>query len=201
MRLFVAVDLEQPVLRNVERLIDQTRRVAPDARWLRPDQLHLTLSFLGEVEAERLGWFHERMAAVAQRHAPLTLALRSAGVFPDVARPRVLWLGVAGQIAALGSLKADLDGALGAAVDTAEARAFRPHLTLARSASRGGDAALWRCAEQLLTVEPGTSSVEELVLYRSEHSAQGVRYTAQLRARLAGPAPATARGGAGEPQF
>lgn len=184
MRLFVAVDLAPAVLHRVEQLIAERNASAPRARWQRTEQLHVTLCFLGEVPESELPRVAERVRAAALRHAPFALELTSAGCFPDAARPRVLWLGVGGDSAALAALEADLRQSLSGFVSAPETRDYHPHLTLARSSQRGGDRQLAECIASLERAELGTSAIADIVLYSSHSSPAGVRYTAELRAPL-----------------
>jgi 2'-5' RNA ligase len=184
MRLFIAVDLERHILDQIEQLMASQKSTAPRARWLRGDQLHVTLLFLGEVAAEQVGAVGAKLTEVARAHTPLVLGVSAAGGFPTAARPRVLWLGLSGDTVALGALQRDLERALAQWVSSAESSAFQPHVTLARSRYRGGDSRLGQCATELYRVTLGPSSVREVVLYQSQPSSGGVRYTALLRAPL-----------------
>lgn len=184
MRLFVAVDVEPHVLERVEHICAAQRALAPDARWVRPEQLHLTLEFLGEVAEERLPELRERLDAVAARQREFSVAVRSAGGFPRAARPRVLWLGVDGETAALEALQAAVHAALSPFIAERDDREYRAHLTLARAVDRRGDVALGRCAAALQAADCGTSQIREVVLYQSRLSPRGATYVAQHRARL-----------------
>lgn len=189
MRLFIAVDLDPAVLRRVQVLVTEHRALAPRARWQAFDNLHVTLSFLGEVPADRAGELGAAIAAVALRSQPFPLCVRSAGGFPDGARPRVLWLGIGGDTRALGDLKMEIDGAIESLVPSEDRRDFHPHLTLARSARRGGDRELGACVAALRDVELDPSTIREVVLYQSQPSPGGVRYTPLLRAPLGPTTP------------
>lgn len=124
-RLFVALDLPPPVKRTLEPLA----RGLGDVRWTPPEQQHLTLRFIGEVDNGALNDVAEALALVPAE--PIELSLRGLGHFPPRGEPRVLWVGVA-RSPALASLKRRIDRALEEVGLPSEARKFAPHVTLAR---------------------------------------------------------------------
>jgi 2'-5' RNA ligase len=124
-RLFVALDLPEPVRRSLEPMA----RGLGDVRWATPDQQHLTLRFIGEVDN---GAVHDIVEALATVPAtPFQLTLKGLGHFPPRGEPRVLWVGVE-KSAELASLKRRIDRALRDAGVAPESRKFAPHVTLAR---------------------------------------------------------------------
>ncbi|MCE0761307.1 RNA 2',3'-cyclic phosphodiesterase [Pseudonocardia kujensis] len=139
MRAFVAL---VPPPEAVAELVDAVATVRGDhrgVRWTPPEQWHLTLAFLGEVDGATLDGVAAGLAAVAARAAPVELALAGAGRFGE----RVLWTGFVGDTDALAALAAGVAAAARAAGVALEDRAFRAHLTLARgrgSVSRLGPA-------------------------------------------------------------
>ena len=101
-------------------------------RLVRPEGVHLTLKFLGDIPTAQAAPVADAMATVAERHAPFTLTLGAPGVFPNANRARVLWLGVEGDLRALKLLQTCLEEALTAAGFPAEKQRFNPHLTIGR---------------------------------------------------------------------
>ncbi len=184
MRLFVAVDLDPAVNQRVAELIALHAPRAPKARWVKPEKLHVTLVFLGNVEDALVPQVEAAVQAGAQAHAPLTLHARGAGGFPSKTRPRVLWLGLEGDLAPLAALQATLSQHLVPLGYEPEHREYRPHLTLARAPERSGEQQLARCIAALGEVDLGASEVREVVLYQSKLSPKGATYTALVRAPL-----------------
>ncbi len=131
MRLFVAVPVAEPALDALGRLLDRYRRTDWPVKWVGRDGLHLTLKFLGQVEAERV----EDIGAVLRRAAEgtprLTLALTELGAFPAPRRPRVLWVGLEAD-PALELLVDRLETGFEPLGFPKEGRPFRPHVTLGR---------------------------------------------------------------------
>lgn len=178
------MDLDEQVLARAAQIIEEQKLALPHARWASPRQLHVTLSFLGQVERGSLLEVGTRLLAIAARFPPFNLAIKGAGGFPNARRPSVLWLGVEPDAPSLFGIAAELEAAWKELGRSVEARPYHPHLTLARSRARGGDARLAPVIEALAGVAFGSCAVRELVLYRSDSSPAGVRYTAVLRAPL-----------------
>lgn len=184
MRLFVAVELGDRIRDRVAAAIEQVRRCSPGSKWVRPEGAHLTLVFLGWVSDARVDAHRDVVRRSAARHGALTLKVAGSGSFGSPGRPRVLWLGVGGQTEALEALQRDLVAELMPLGLVPEERVFRPHLTLARARDKSGDRGLAEAAEVRRDADLGEARVEHLVLFRSELSACGARYSALERAAL-----------------
>jgi RNA 2',3'-cyclic 3'-phosphodiesterase len=128
-RLFVAVTPAQDAVDELWSAVSVLRQTRPELRWTRPEQWHLTLAFLGEVDDRARLEVMERLGRAAGRHPPLALALAGAGRFGD----RVLWTRVTGDVAPLCRLAESVRAAVRRARLPVEDRPYRPHLTLARS--------------------------------------------------------------------
>jgi 2'-5' RNA ligase len=128
MRLFVALTPPAECVDELSAALDGVRGALPDVRWAPPEQWHLTLAFLGEVDERALPDLTVRLARSAARHRPLDLRLAGAGRFGS----RVLWLGVRGDTDELRHLAASVRAAARRARLPVEDRPYRPHLTLAR---------------------------------------------------------------------
>jgi RNA 2',3'-cyclic 3'-phosphodiesterase len=133
MRLFIALELPEAV--RAELAATQARLRAgtppPPLRWADPAGFHLTLQFLGEAPASLVAPLAEALAALPA--PPLSLRLDGLGAFPNLRRPQVVWVGVAGDTAALAALRAEVLAATAPLGFGVEARDFRPHLTLGRA--------------------------------------------------------------------
>lgn len=180
MRLFVAIDPPDSVRAALARLIERGKALAPDARWVRPEAMHLTLAFLGNMPDEVVPRIEAALGEVAPRHRALDLAAGPVGSFGTKAKPRVLWVGLLGALEELAALRLDVEAALEPLGYEPEERPFRPHLTLARAREMRGDPALATARDALDPQAPAFSAAE-LILYRSEPSAHGSAYTALAR--------------------
>ena len=138
-RLFVAVPLPDDAAETIRSIVDEVRAEplpagARDVRWVRLDGLHLTLRFLGPTAEDRVGPTAAAVDSVAAAaNGPLRIELGGTGTFPPQGRPRALWVGIRDGAEALQQLARELDSALAHVGWGGEHRAFRPHLTLART--------------------------------------------------------------------
>jgi 2'-5' RNA ligase len=167
MRLFVAVTLGEIIETQATTAIARLKGLAPRARWVLPTNLHLTLSFLGDVEAERVPPLSEALGRVGPLHAPLVLTIEGGGGFGSPGHPRVLWAGVGGDTKALGALQADVAEALKPLGFEPEHREYTAHLTLARAKIPRGDRELAECVRALQGEKWGEARVDRLILFES----------------------------------
>jgi 2'-5' RNA ligase len=132
MRLFIAIELPDAIKAEIDRVQQQLKASGPSANWTRPEGIHLTLKFLGEVPDTKAQEILQAMTAAAQGTGKLGLRVEGAGAFPNVKVPRVLWLGLSGDIEKLSELQAAVEDAMEGLGFDREERRFSPHLTLAR---------------------------------------------------------------------
>ena len=132
-RCFVAIELPAEARRSIAGLVAGLREAGVRGlRPVNPDGVHLTLKFLGDVAASQVDGIAAAMEGAATDARPFDLELRGVGGFPDLRRPRVLWVGVGGDVEALQRLYSAVEEALSPLGFPPEGRAFTPHLTLAR---------------------------------------------------------------------
>jgi 2'-5' RNA ligase len=185
MRLFIAFDPGEEILGRIEEARARVRGRAARAKWVRAEGMHVTLVFLGEVPDA--GEVVERARAVASRHAPMTLRFEGAGCFGG-RKARVLWVGVGGEVEALCAVQKELSTALADLGQGPEDRAYSPHLTLARAGEARGEPGFAEIAKELGGELFGEIVLREIVVYRSELSREGAKYTAVARLPFEGSA-------------
>jgi RNA 2',3'-cyclic 3'-phosphodiesterase len=174
MRLFIALDLPHAVRRALADLIAQLKPKSRSARWVRPESMHLTLKFLGNTDAEKLGSIR---AALEKIHSaqPVELHFRALGFFPNEFKPRVIWTAVETS-ANLFELVAALEAVLEPLGFPRESRAFVPHLTLARINATEGIENLVRAADALKSYDFGSARESEFHLFESVLKRSGAEY-------------------------
>lgn len=184
MRIFVAINLPAGERRRIHRQAAPLREKNLPVRWVEPDDFHVTLKFLGNVQREDLDTVKEAVAKAAGGNGPFDAQVGGFGAFPTIRRPRVLWIGVEPS-PSLRCLKQDLEWALADAGYQRETRAFHPHLTLGR-ASEGGGAGAFRGLDDLAATMDYTGSfpVRTLDLMRSRLGPEGPRYSIVSTSRL-----------------
>ncbi len=175
MRLFVAIEIPEDVRQNLARVLREFRAMSPEAKWVRPENMHLTLKFLGEIDAAKLNDVQAILAAIRSPHS-VALEFRGVGFFPNVKRPRVFWAGVESS-ANLSMIAAQIDHALHTLSFPLEDRPFTPHLTLARFSQPSLAIALQTAA----SVDPpcwfGSFSASQFHLIESRLKSAGAEYT------------------------
>lgn len=148
-------------------------------RWARRDQFHLTLKFFGDVAAEQLPGLTEAVRRASAESPPLALRLTELGGFPSPRQPRVLWVGLGGDVERLLELQPGLAAATAPYGDHAEAREFHPHLTLGRVGGRDARGVRPRRDDWAATTlgEPRAWRANAIQLLRSQLDPAGARYT------------------------
>jgi len=182
-RAFIAIEPSASARAALARL---TRRMQEaqlrDLRWVDPMGVHLTLKFLGNITLPMRDKVVEVMESAARGLGPFPLALSSLGVFPSPRSPRVLWVGVQGDLESLGRLQERLEAGLEGLGFPREVRGFTPHLTLARTRDRLSPQARDRLAQVLASERPDWAEAEavwevrEVVLMRSTLTPSGAIY-------------------------
>ena len=184
MRLFIALTPAPDVQRAVWEAFEPLRARKLPVKWARPENVHFTLKFLGEVIEERQGEIIGALGSAAQGTKTLTLVIRGAGAFPPARAPRVVWAGIEPEPAI--ELLADrIERGCAALGFPAAGRPFRPHLTVGR-AERDARPRAWAGVRELLdglTVE-ATAVLEGVDLVRSELRRGGSVYHRVHRERL-----------------
>jgi 2'-5' RNA ligase len=181
-RSFIAVTPSEDVLSALQRAQTwlQDEAGAKACRWMRPESIHLTLKFLGDVPVENIDAIAQSLRETCQTHESFQLVLSGVGCFPNLRRPRVVWIGVEGDTEALGRLQADVEAAMEALGFPPEKRAFHPHLTIARvrrRARRSDVGALGRTIEGARTNLGISFTVDRLALIKSDLRPLGAVYT------------------------
>ena len=184
-RVFLAIELPDRVRTQLAEHARHLREAVPEASasWSRPENVHLTLKFFGNVDKDDL----PRISAAAERAAgefsPFQIRIGGTGVFPKPSRAQVLWIGVNDPSGRLSELQRRLEDECEAEGFAKENRAYKPHLTIARLRHLEGAR---RLAEAHLQTKFDLIDVRvtEFVLFRSELSPKGSRYTAISTHRL-----------------
>ncbi len=184
-RIFIAVDISDAARSVCSRHIDHLRREFAQVRvgWERPEKLHITLRFLGDVEAGTMGELQEHLTETTSRHSEFKARLSDTGVFPSRSRPRILWTGVADRSNAIISIFDEVDAVCNTLGFTGELKEFRPHVTLGRLRQPGSSKDL--VSEHLKAkVKPVEFEVTGVVIYESKLQPTGSVYSVVSRANF-----------------
>ena len=180
LRLFIAVELPANVRQRLADVADELRGMGLERlRWVRPENIHITLKFLGETPAERQPQIEDALRAAAEGVAPHELTLGELGKFGGRQNPRVLWVDVRGDVDALKALHKRVDAKIAPLGFPADERPFAAHLTLARvpqDLAKKVARPLTEAIEAVKVPDPPIP-VREIVLMRSELRREGPLYT------------------------
>jgi RNA 2',3'-cyclic 3'-phosphodiesterase len=179
LRVFLAADLDAGVRGKIAELARELPSLTRRARWVRPEGLHLTLRFFGEVPVEEVATLAEALKEALSGLAAFPLELRGCGVFPERGRPRVLFVPVAHPPKALFDLQTRAEECARALGFAPETRRFEPHLTVARFREREKE--VGSILDAFGSRSFGVSPVGEAILFESRLSGEGARYE-KLRA-------------------
>jgi len=132
-RSFVAIELPGEARKGLASLRRELEREEHGfVKWVDPGGVHLTLKFLGNIPSRRVTEITEAMKKAAQGLSPFLLEISGLGAFPSLKQPRVVWVGVGGELDKLSTLQQNIDSALATLGFAREERPFVPHLTVAR---------------------------------------------------------------------
>ena len=180
LRLFIAVELHANVRQHLAGVADDLRGMGLERlRWVRPENIHITLKFLGETPAERQPQIEDALRAAAEGVAPHELTLGELGKFGGRQNPRVLWVDVRGDVDALKALHKRVDARIAALGFPEDERPFAAHLTLARVPQDLAKKVARPLAEAIdaVKVPDPPIPVRQVVLMRSELRREGPLYT------------------------
>lgn len=184
-RTFIAVELTPEQRRALSQLVRQLARDWPQYRWVDPDQMHLTLNFLGNVRDENIATVCEHVRDVAGQHLSFDISLAELGAFPKKTRPRVLWAGVDQNGSALSKIHYQVADALDEVCREQDRKRFHPHVTLGRIRrhERWPDGII-SMLENAPPLDLPPLEISQLTVFASHLETTGPVYTVMDRAEL-----------------
>lgn len=176
-RTFVAVLLDEDLRHKIARVQAGVRKLAPDMRWVNPDCFHITLKFLGDVAEDDLPDVAAAVGDAAVQIKPYILAVSGLGVFPNIRRPRTLWIGISDGAEQITELAQSIDKALSKAGNKGDEKPFHPHIALSRARERGAPRELAAAIEKTNADGIGRQMVDKVAVMGSELTSTGPVYT------------------------
>jgi 2'-5' RNA ligase len=184
MRTFIAIEIPAEIIEEMAKVQDELKRSGADAGWTRPEGIHLTLKFLGEVPESKIEEIKNAMVQAAEATSRFRLEIAGAGAFPNPKNPRVVWLGVSGDIDKLSALQGSVEESMTAMGFEREKRAFSPHLTLARIKYLRPRYSWQKAIESIKDIRLADFNVDHVSLMKSDIKSSGAVYTEIGRVRL-----------------
>jgi 2'-5' RNA ligase len=185
-RTFIAIDIPLGTRDGLRRLGETLKGSNAAVSWVRPESIHLTLKFLGDIPPEQVEVIQNTLKEVVKSVIPFRLQPAGCGAFPSIKQMRIVWVGLGGNWELLRELQRRVEAATAQLGFKPEDRPFKPHLTIGRVKGRQG----LRALQEILTAHSGFEAeafdVTELVLYKSELRPEGARYTPLFKAVFSG---------------
>lgn len=185
-RTFIAVDPGKAIRDRLVALQKTLGQAAAEVKWVEPENLHVTMLFLGEVDDRQVGRVCQIVGEGAQQESPFLMEVEKTGCFPNPRRPRVLWAGIGAGVQPLCRLHDGLEIPLQSLGYRREERRFTPHITLGRVRTDLQTGKLAAALAAQAGWKGGETTVQELLVMSSELTSAGPVYTVLSRAKLAG---------------
>ena len=176
-RTFIAFKLPKNIISSIRKIQEDIKSYAFKARWVNPENIHLTLKFLGDINSTDIEKVSEAIINTVNGHAPISLGLKGAGVFPGIKRPRVIWVGLGGEIEKLAGIQNDIEESLEELEFPREKRPFRGHLTLGRIKGKIDPKKLLDVMKKFEKFESELFIADQIYLFKSELKSTGSVYT------------------------
>ena len=183
-RAFIAINVPEPVLQAIEKAQDTLRGSGLKIRWVRKEGMHLTLKFLGDIDRHDVENIHAAMERATKAFSHFTLRAEGIGVFPDLKRPRVVWVGLSGDVEVVRALQRDLESQLNGLGFQKEKRPFKGHLTLGRVKGRLDRAKLGKALQALGEFRTESFTAQSVVLFQSDLRPSGAVYSKLAEVRI-----------------
>ncbi len=185
MRSFIAIELPDAAKSALAGLQDDLKKERADVRWVKPDNIHLTLKFLGEMDEALVADVVQNIKGTCSKLPAFSLEMRGTGVFPNMKSPRVIWVGIV-HSPFLADLQNRIDDGMSALRFKREKRTFSPHLTLGRFRSEKGRDALLSKIGLCKDAGYGMIDVRAVSLMRSDLGPSGATHTAIAEIQCSG---------------
>jgi 2'-5' RNA ligase len=177
-RSFLAFELPPDIKREIDRISREVRRSNLNARWVKTENIHLTVIFMGNISEDEIPDIGTEVGKVCADFGPFDISLAGIGLFPDIRRPRVIWMGIDGEIKRLAYFRDTLQNSLKPFGIKIEKRRDSPHLTLGRfKKAVKGRSLLEDLVTRYRDIKGPMGLLNDLVLFRSDLKPDGARYS------------------------
>ena len=180
-RAFIACEFPKTIKSAIGNVQENLKSYRLKVRWVRPENIHLTLKFLGNIESAIVRRIAGAISESVKGYDPISISAKGIGVFPSLKRPRVLWAGLAGETDALRQLHRNLEDNMDRTGFPKENRHFKGHLTLGRFRGRADPKQLIDAIKALEGFQSEPFVIDHLVLFQSELFPAGPLYSEVIR--------------------
>jgi len=180
-RVFLAIELPEEIKRFLKQISGELKECGADVGWVKPAGMHLTLKFLGQIRVDLVREIERKVSPIFAAQGKSNHTISGVGAFPDLRRPRVVWVGCSDDNGSLPPLVAKLEESLAGLGFSKEKRSFRPHLTLGRVRSNSGIASLIDGIRAKADVSGPAFTADHAILFRSVLKPTGAEYAPLVR--------------------
>jgi RNA 2',3'-cyclic 3'-phosphodiesterase len=185
-RAFIALKLPGKVIASIKTVQEDVKRYRFPVRWVRPENIHLTIKFFGDITESDVAAIDAVMKSCAGGYAPFSLSAKGAGIFPGISRPRIIWAGISGDTARLLDLRNSLEKRFDETGFKKEERPFKGHLTIGRFSGKIESGKLFEALKKVQDFESEIFVAGKIYLYGSDLKPEGPVYTELLEVPLTG---------------
>ena len=183
-RTFIAIELPEHIIGSISKVQKHLQSNLNNIKWVAPKNIHLTLRFLGDVSPHDLVSVGRVLSNAVKNVSPFSLFAKGIGAFPNLSRPRVIWIGIAGHMENLKRLYGNIGEQLESVGIENEKRKFAGHLTVGRVKGKIDPILLINAVEELKRFETQLFTVNHVILFESELNPKGAVYTKLFSAEL-----------------
>lgn len=176
-RTFIAIEIPEPIKKSIAKIQDELIREGAHIAWVKPQKIHITLKFLGAVEEKLIDNMATALTEIAHQTRPFVVQVHGIGAFPNLKRPKVIWIGAVSENKALENLASTIDAQFNQFGFEKEMRPFRAHLTLGRVKGMRGIDSVMKKVENNKDYEGGNFTPAQLVIMKSDLKPTGAIYT------------------------
>jgi 2'-5' RNA ligase len=185
LRAFAALKLPENVISSIKRVQEDIKSYRLPVRWVRPENIHLTIKFFGDILQSDVAEIEAVLKSFACGYAPFSLSAKGAGIFPGISRPRIIWAGISGDTARLLDFRNSLETKFDETGFKKEERPFKGHLTIGRFRGKTDSRKLFEALKKVQDFESEVFVAGKLSLYKSDLKPEGPVYTELLEVPLA----------------
>jgi 2'-5' RNA ligase len=183
-RAFIAFELPPVIISLLQKVQQELKLLKLRARWVRPENIHLTLKFLGDLDPDDIDKIGAAMTGATIEFSPITMSVRGIGVFPGIKRPRVIWLGLGGDIRSLLALQGRLEEKLAGVGFPKDKRSFKAHLTLGRIKQSANPAVIRQMISEYASLSSDEFTCNQVILFKSDLKPLGAVHSKLKQANL-----------------
>ena len=175
-RAFIAIPLDPKIQHSIERMQDHLKKTNSDVKWVKSENIHITLKFLGDVNTEQINSVKQALSNCTHNTRPFKVELSQLGAFPNIEHPRTLWVGLKDHKQKLSRMAVSLEKALGKIGFQGDQRPFSPHITIGRIRSSNNIDALSKSMSNYPISENCIQTISKIILFQSILSSEGPIY-------------------------